>query len=290
MLKSMTGYGKSVFENKGRIVTIEIKSLNSKQCDISLKINSLYRELEQEIRSIITNKLSRGKIDIYVNIEFPENHSPYSINSALYYKYHDALTVLANDTRDKTRELLPVIMGMPDIMKQIRVEADENENARLLEAITEAVLMLDAFRVTEGLAMFNDLTAQNNKILSLLEAVEPFEKQRSDTIRTRLQTSLQNAGADISIDKNRFEHELLYYLEKMDFSEEKTRLRQHCRFFTDTLADSGENGKKLSFIVQEMGREINTLGSKANDFDIQKIVVDMKDTLEKIKEQLANIL
>ena len=286
----MTGYGKSSFESKGKKINIEIKSVNSKQCDLSIKSAQQFKEVEAELRNLISQKLERGKIEVYINVEYPENFSQYTINKALYKKYFNELTALAKDTQDKTIDFLPAILRLPDVLKQEKEEANAGEINLLLETMNNAVDMLDKFRINEGNNLLNDFEKRIEILLSLIPAIEKFEKRRIENIKTKLYSSLLSVEAEHKIDKNRFEQELIYYIEKIDFTEEKIRLKQHCDFFLETLNEGVSNGKKLSFIAQEISREINTLGSKANDFDIQKIVVEMKDEQEKIKEQLANIL
>jgi len=286
----MTGYGKSSYETAGKKVTVDIKTLNSKQFDLNIRVPFLYRDVEPDIRNLLLQKIERGKTDVYITIDYPENYTSQSLNKSLYYKYYDELTDLIKETQDKTRELLPVIMKLPDIMKQAREEPDQKEKELLLNAINEAVQMLDVFRLNEGHTLATDLKNRQQLIEQLLSQIEPYETQRTENLKNKLYTSLLTAEAENKIDKNRFEQELIYYLEKLDITEEKIRLKKHCGYFSETLMERISNGKKLSFIAQEMGREINTLGAKANDFEIQKIVVQMKDELEKIKEQLMNIL
>ena len=286
----MTGYGKSSFETKGKIVTVEIKSLNSKQCDLFIKSPSMYREAELDIRNIVTQKLERGKIEVFINVEYPENYSALSINKAMFYKYYDELTLLANDTKDKTREFLPVIMKLPDIMKQAKAEVDNNEIKSLLDIVEKAIYAIDEYRINEGKAMLADFENRIKSIMACIPEIEKREQQRLDAIKSKIFSKLLQVETELNIDKNRFEQELLYYIEKIDFTEEKVRLKQHCDFFLETIMEETANGKKLLFIVQEIGREVNTLGSKANNFDIQKIVVEMKDEMEKIKEQMLNVL
>lgn len=286
----MTGYGKSSFNSQGKKVSIEIKSLNSKQCDLSVKSPQQYKEVELELRNLISQKLERGKIEVYINVEYPENFSQFSINRTMYKKYYEDIASLAQETQDETKAFLSTIMRLPDVLKQDKEEADKEEIHLLVKAVSSATDMLDKHRINEGNALTKDFIKRIDILLTLIPEVEKFEKQRIENIKTKLNNSLLALGAENKTDKNRFEQELIYYLEKFDFTEEKTRLRQHCNYFSDTLKEDISNGKKLLFIAQEISREINTLGAKANDFDIQKIVVDMKDELEKIKEQLSNIL
>ena len=290
MITSITGYGKSSFSSQGKKVSIEIKSLNSKQCDLSIKSPQQYKEVEHDLRNHISQKLERGKIEVYINVEYPENFSQFSINTSMYKKYYEELSSLTQETHDETKDFLTTIMRLPDVLKQGKEETDNDEISLLINAFSTAVDMLDKHRINEGDALTIDFNKRINMLLSLIPAIEKFEKQRIENIKTKLNNSLLSLEAENKIDKNRFEQELIYYLEKFDFTEEKIRLSQHCNYFSDTLKEDISNGKKLSFIAQEISREINTLGSKANDFDIQKIVVDMKDELEKIKEQLSNIL
>ncbi|OQA01264.1 MAG: hypothetical protein BWY70_00438 [Bacteroidetes bacterium ADurb.Bin408] len=290
MIKSMTGYGKSSYEFKGKKVSVEIKALNSKQLDINIKAPFIYRDAEPEMRNILVQKLERGKADVYIIAHYPDNFASHTLNKSLYYKYHDELADLIKETQDKTRELLPVIMQLPDIMKQDREENGDAEKDLLLNALAEAADKLDACRANEGRMLFEDMEKRLALIEGMISYIEPFEIQRTENLKNKLRTSLLTADAECKIDKNRFEQEIIYYLEKMDFTEEKIRLKKHCGYFSETLRDVASNGKKLSFIAQEMGREINTLGAKANDFEIQKFVVQMKDELEKVKEQLMNIL
>ncbi len=295
MIASMTGYGKAEAALTGMKITVEIKSLNSKQTDISLKLPSFYRDKEPEIRNLLTRRLERGKIDLYIYTEITGDVTSVTINRQLALHYYRELKQLLSEMEGASgEEILPVIMKMPDVLKQGTEEISDADWVSVLDAIDKAVSEVLKFRSGEGKILEKDLRQRVNAILELLKSVEPFEKKRTEDIRERLIKEFENlSGSDkspIEIDANRFEQELIYWLEKLDVTEEKVRLEKHCIFFLETLSGEASQGKKLGFIAQEMGREINTLGSKANDAGIQKIVVLMKDELEKIKEQLSNIL
>lgn len=288
----MTGYGKSVAEIPGRKLTIEIKTLNSKQLDLNLKIPSYFREKELEVRNYLAQYLERGKIEFYIGTEVTGEMLSYSLNHDLAMKYYQELKSLKKEMRDDS-SLLPLVIKMPDVTQTTRDEMNEQEWKAIREGIASAVLQVDEYRVGEGKALEEDMLIRVQSILQLLDSIEPFEKTRMEDLRERLQKDFKNLSGDFNgsaPDQNRFEHELIYYLEKLDITEEKVRLLKHCQYFLETLNESVSQGKKLGFVTQEMGREINTIGSKASHAGIQKIVVQMKDELEKIKEQLGNIL
>jgi len=295
MIKSMTGYGKTSVEITGRKLTIEIKTLNSKQFDLSLKTPGYFREKELEVRNLLMQQLDRGKIDFYMTTEVTGEMMNYSINHDLVKKYYAEIKRLREELNESVREsLLPMVFKMPDVMQTSRDEMTDADWNVLLAGISTAISMVDTFRRHEGNILESDFRKRVEIILNLLQEIEPFEKNRLMEIRERMYRDFANlATADLNgsaPDKNRFEQEVIYYLEKLDFTEEKVRLRKHCAYFIETLDDPDSQGKKLGFITQEMGREINTLGSKAGDANIQRKVVQMKDELEKIKEQLGNIL
>jgi uncharacterized protein (TIGR00255 family) len=294
MIRSMTGYGKAVAEIRGRRLTLEIKTLNSKQNDLNLKLPAFLRERELELRTLLTQQLDRGKIDVFVTVEITPEALPASINKTLAMKYYRELKELLKEFReDCPGGLLPLVVRMPDVLQQEREDLADTEWGVLRAAFEEAIRQADAFRVQEGKVLENDMVARIGAILSYLDAVEPFEQQRTEKLRENIRKSFEKFGNGDTLakaDPNRFEQELIYYLEKLDFTEEKVRLRKHCEHFRETLGEEGHQGKKLGFITQEIGREINTLGSKANDAGIQRLVVQMKDELEKVKEQLLNIL
>ncbi|OIP00793.1 MAG: YicC family protein [Bacteroidetes bacterium CG2_30_33_31] len=292
MIKSMTGFGKAEFLNSEKRISVEIKSLNSKQADIGIRMPNIYNEKEIEIRSLITKELGRGKIYLQINVENLGNIPPVEINKALAIRYIDELKEIENlcGIGNKT-DYISVISRMPDIVKSKNDTLGEDEFKTLIDILKIAIKNADTFRIEEGDILYHDFKNRINIILNLLEDIIPYENDRITKIRERIESELNNFSDDISIDKNRFEQELIFYLEKLDVTEEKVRLKKHCEYFMQTIDnDDIEKGKLLAFISQEIGREINTLGSKANDSNIQKIVVQMKDELEKIKEQMLNIL
>ena len=287
----MTGFGKAECECQNRKIVIEIKSLNSKQLDINARIPNGYRSKEIEIRSLISVRLKRGKVDFSINVENVGEASGFTINKSLIEKYYSELKELDLGLEDKnSSDYLSVLMRMPEVLISERDEMSDEEWQLLKEAIVEAIDKVDEFRVEEGKSLETDIIKRIQNILELLIKVEPFEKLRIENLRKKIKKDLYEFVEKEDIDKNRFEQELVYYQDKLDITEEKVRLKKHCEYFIETLNEPASQGKKLSFISQEIGREINTLGSKANDANIQKIVVQMKDELEKIKEQLFNIL
>jgi len=291
MIKSMTGYGKSICELPSKRITIEIKSLNSKQLDVNTRIPNIYREKDLAMRNIISQKLLRGKIDMtfYVESMIPDKIP--QVNEEVIAAYHNQLKSVADKLNiGENTDFLRIIMPLPDTMKTPQAELAEEEWQAVSSALNEAIDHLDSFRIQEGESMQKDVTAKSTSIKNLLEEIAPFEKQRTEKIKNRIKENLTEFNNNTGVDENRFEQELIYYLEKLDISEEKVRLSNHIHYFHETMNEGDAVGKKLGFITQEMGREINTLGSKANDSDIQHIVVKMKDDLEKIKEQILNIL
>jgi uncharacterized protein (TIGR00255 family) len=291
MIKSMTGFGKATCELPSKRIIIEIKSLNSKQLDINTRLPNLYREKDLAIRNEIGQKLQRGKIDVtfYLESMMPDKIS--QVNEEVISEYHEQLKHVAEKLgiSDNT-DFLRIIMPLPDTMKAAQPELDEEEWKVVKEGLITAIEQLDDFRKQEGESMLQDVKQHSRDIRRLLEQITPFEKQRTEKIKVRIRESLDELALNGNVDENRFEQELIYYIEKLDISEEKVRLKNHIDYFEQTLEDEGPVGKKLGFISQEMGREINTLGSKASDSEIQRLVVNMKDDLEKIKEQILNIL
>ncbi|HNW75747.1 MAG TPA: YicC family protein [Bacteroidales bacterium] len=294
MIRSMTGYGKAVAEIPGRKITIEIKSLNSKQTDLNIKIPSFLRDKEFEIRSIASQVLQRGKADIYISAELSSEARPFTINRALAMKYYEELRQLQNELQEDCPEgLLPTILKMPDVLQTEKDDLAETSWGVIRAAVENALHQTDSFRSQEGKVLEDDIKKRINLILGYLSSVEPFEKRRMETLRGNLLKAFEkyNQGDNgVKADPNRFEQELIFYLEKLDFTEEKVRLKKHCDNFLEVMNEETAQGKKLGFIAQEIGREVNTLGSKANDAEIQMLVVQMKDELEKVKEQLMNIL
>ncbi|MDP4291858.1 MAG: YicC/YloC family endoribonuclease [Bacteroidota bacterium] len=289
MIKSMTGFGKAIVELPGKKITVEVKSLNSKQLDASIKIPSTYKDKELEIRTEITKILERGKIDFYLTVEISGDQSNYAINKPLVLHYYKELKSLSEEVGENA-ELLPSILKMPDVLKTVREDIDEEEWRHVQVAIADALHQADRFRIEEGALLSKDFEHRIELIRKYMNDVTPFEKARVPIIRERLMHDISELADSSKFDPNRFEQELIYYIEKLDITEEKVRLAKHIDYFLNTLNEAGSQGKKLAFITQELGREINTMGSKANDADIQKLVVQMKDELEKIKEQLMNIL
>lgn len=291
MIKSMTGYGKAVAETPQKKITIEIKSLNSKQLDLNTKLPWLYKEKEPEIRNIISQKLDRGKIDFSIYCDMLDDEVATVINKAAVRNYYTQFREIAADLKiDLDDQIFSAIMKLPDTLKTEKPEISEEEWAIVRNQIIESVTMLDMYRIEEGLSIMNDLNKCIGKILSFLENIAAFEAGRITKIREKLNSLLEESIGSEKVDKNRFEQEIIFYLEKYDINEEKVRLKTHCDYFTETVNTPAPNGKILNFIAQEMGREINTIGSKANDASIQKLVVMMKDELEKIKEQTLNVL
>jgi uncharacterized protein (TIGR00255 family) len=291
MIKSMTGYGKAIAETPQRKITIEIKSLNSKQLDLNTKVPWLFKEKEPEIRNIISQKLDRGKIDFSIYFDMIDDESVTVINKAAVRNYYNQFQEIATELKiDLDDQIFSAIMKLPDTMKTEKPELPENEWELVRAQIYESVSMLDLYRAEEGNSIMLDMKKCIGKILGFLETAGTFEEARITRIREKLNALLEEHVGSENVDKNRFEQELIFYLEKYDINEEKVRLRTHCDYFIETMNSPAPNGKLLNFISQEIGREINTIGSKANDASIQKQVVMMKDELEKIKEQTLNVL
>lgn len=291
MLKSMTGYGKSVAEIPGKKITIEIKSLNSKSLDLNIRLPWLYKEKESEIRNIISQLLDRGKIDLTITFDMLDNEIIPAINKNIVKNYFIQLKEIASELGiDNNEQLLPAIIRLPDALKTEKIELPESEWLLVSEKITESAMELDKYRAEEGKSLEKDILKSLNSILMLLEDIEKFESDRIPKIREKLKKLLLEYVGSENVDKNRYEQELIYYLEKLDINEEKVRLKKHCEYLQEKISSPPPNGKILGFISQEIGREINTIGSKAYDAAIQKIVVMMKDELEKIKELSLNVL
>ncbi len=290
MIQSMTGYGSSELIQNGKAIKVEIRSLNSKFLDLNLRLPFSIKDKEMEVRNLISERLHRGKVDVSVTIEngIAEKDTP--LNLDLVVKYYQALKLLGNQLGADTTNLLTVVMLMPEIRAAKPHELSEEEWLPILNLLQLSVSDLSDFRKKEGVGLEQIFKENISLILSLLKESETFETDRMETIKSRLRNHLLELVSSEEYDRNRFEQELIYYLERMDFTEEKVRLRSHCEYFLKVALESDSNGRKLNFITQEMGREINTLGSKANHAEIQKLVVQMKDELEKIKEQLLNVL
>jgi uncharacterized protein (TIGR00255 family) len=291
MIKSMTGYGKAIAETLQKKITIEIKSLNSKQLDLSTKLPWLYKEKEPEIRNLISQKLDRGKIDFNIYADILEGEIATVINKSAVRNYYNQFKEIAGELNiNLDDQIFTAIMKLPDTLKTEKAEMDEAEWDIVRNKIIESIDMLDLYRIEEGNSIMTDLKKCIVKILSLLDTVGSYEAGRITKVREKLMALLSEHVGTENIDKNRFEQELIFYLEKYDINEEKVRLKTHCDYFIETVNTPAPNGKILNFIAQEIGREINTIGSKANDSSIQKLVVMMKDELEKIKEQTLNVL
>lgn len=291
MIKSMTGFGKHTVEVKNNVITIEIRTLNSKQLDLNLRSPINYKENELEARNLVSNLLQRGKIDVNINIEHKSAENAPAINTELAKHYYQELNSLSRKLGvDAPSNYLEMILKMPDVLATQQEEIDPEEWQLILDGLSAACKSVDNFRTQEGKLIEEEFITRIKVITDLLEKVAPFENERGAKVKERIQTNLNSLSLDNQPDQNRLEQEMIYYIEKLDISEEKSRLKKHCDYFVETLQDKDAQGKKLGFISQEIGREINTLGAKANDVNIQKIVVLMKDELEKIKEQLFNIL
>jgi uncharacterized protein (TIGR00255 family) len=291
MIKSMTGYGKSIAETPLKKITIEIKSLNSKQLDVNTKLPWQYREKEPEMKSIISQKLDRGKIDLSIFFDILDDENIPVINTSVVKKYFYQMKEISEELNlDLNEHILSTILRLPETLKTEKSELTEDEWELIKKQLLESINMLDLYRIEEGNALEKDLRNSLGRIISSLDSIEPFEEGRIKKVREKLLSILNENVNSENIDKDRFEQELIFYLEKFDINEEKVRLRKHCEYFIETLNTPPPNGKILNFISQEIGREINTIGSKANDASIQKLVVMMKDDLEKIKEQSLNVL
>ena len=290
MIQSMTGYGKSVVAYKGKKINVEVKSLNSKQLDLITRIAPLYREKEMEIRQMIAQQLLRGKVEFALWIEKDAATDAPPVNTALLESYYQQLKAFADEHQLVGIDWMQALVRMPDVMTKTEVEVLEDEEwLAARQAVCEAVQNLVDFRTQEGAALEKKFSEKIDNIESLLASIEPFEKSRVEKIRSRIVDGLKQIP-EAEYDKNRLEQELIYYIEKLDISEEKQRLANHLKYFRETMADQPGQGKKLGFIAQEMGREINTTGSKSNQAEMQNIVVKMKDELEQIKEQVLNAL
>ena len=286
----MTGYGKTVVAYKGKKINVEIKSLNSKQLDLTTRIAPLYREKEMEIRQMIAEQLQRGKVEFAVWIEKDASTEAAPVNTALMQNYLSQLQAFAEDRQLQNTDWMQILVRMPDVLTKTEVEVlDDDEWQAARQGVCEAIQHLVDFRMQEGAALQKKFAEKIDNIEQLLASIEPYEKARVEKIRARIVDGLKQIP-EAEYDKNRLEQELIYYIEKLDISEEKQRLANHLKYFRETMADAAGQGKKLGFIAQEMGREINTTGSKSNQAEMQNIVVMMKDELEQIKEQVLNAL
>lgn len=288
----MTGFGKATVEYNQKKVVIEVKSLNSKQLDINLRMPNLYREKEMDIRNLAKTYLERGKVDVSIYFDNSETDKTVALNRPVIEQYFRQMTEIANTLGIETdnNELLQTVMRFPDTLKQQTEELNEEEWMALKNGIEKALKALDAFRMQEGEVLIRDILHRIDLIKNFAAEVPQYEGRRIESVRQRLMEKMKEWEEIRNVDQNRMEQEIIYYLEKLDITEEKVRLNNHCKYFIETAEKEEAPGRKLGFISQEIGREINTMGSKANDHDIQKLVVRMKDELEKIKEQSLNIL
>lgn len=290
MVHSMTGYGKAVVELPNRKITIEIKSLNSKQFDLFTRIPLIYRDKEIGLRGKLAKILERGKVDLSFNLEHISKDVSSKIDYSVVKQYHTELTNMANELNiAPPNDWLTTILRLPDVMKQEIEEVDDEEWRLIEKAIDNATDSLISFRAQEGEMIKNILTEKIENIRNLLISIEPFENERVEKIKSRIYDNLAQLE-NVEHDNNRFEQEMIFYMERLDVNEEKSRLTNHLDYFIKTMDEDKSQGKKLGFITQEIGREINTLGSKSNHFEMQKIVVQMKDEMEQIKEQILNAL
>lgn len=295
MIKSMTGFGKAETALSNKKITVEIRTLNSKQLDLSVKLPSVYRPLEYDIRMLAGRRLQRGKADLLVSVESAAQRTAARIDGELFHIYYDQLLgICAREgivSRDDSRidnALIQSVLRLPEVVSSREESLDDDERAAVLRTVEEALDRLDDFRTQEGAILIADLLCRVDRIEAFKREVEPFEQARTEAIRTRIREALAQLRAEV--DGNRLEQEMIFYIEKLDITEEKVRLTNHCNYFREVASSEECAGRKLGFIAQEMGREINTMGSKANNSEIQILVVRMKDELEKIKEQVLNIL
>lgn len=290
MQKSMTGFGKSEVAINGKTITAEIRSLNSKQLDLGLKTPAAYRELENDIRSLVSKRVVRGKVDLLVSVVSTEVATASRIDKPLFAAYikqmNEALAYAGVEVNYEA--IIPVVMKMPNVIQADTADASEEEKKAVMAAVEGAIDKLDAFRKQEGAILIADLLRRVETIEQMRNEIIPFEAARTEAVRQRIREGIEKLG--VEVDNNRLEQEMIFYIEKLDITEEKVRLENHCKYFREVANNEEQAGRKLGFIAQEMGREINTTGSKANQHDIQKLVVKMKDELEKIKEQVLNIL
>ena len=288
MIQSMTGYGKSVLQLPTKKITIEIKSLNSKSLDLNVRIPSYYKEKELDVRKKLANELVRGKVDFSIFVEMTAGETSTIVNPGVVKNYIQQLKNMVETDSNNELELLKMAIQMPDALKTEREELDENEWNLINQTVDEAVKEIIQYRIDEAAALEDDFRQRIANIRTYLEEVKELDVERITNVKERLKKAIDDLK--VTVDENRFEQELIYYLEKLDINEEKVRLENHLNYFLQTLETEDSNGRKLGFIVQEMGREINTTGSKANFAPMQKAVIQMKNELEQIKEQILNIL
>ena len=286
----MTGYGKAEGVVESKKISVEVRSLNGKFLDCSLRVPGLYRQKEMLVRSKAAKEVVRGKVDISISYESLEGEQNFFINTELLKSYYQGLSEVSKDLNITEENVLGTLMKMPEVMRSEKQKLSEGEWSGIEKLIDAALVSFNSFRLAEGDVLKKEVEGRVNEIASLLVQVEPFETERIETIKTRIKKNIDEIVSKEGFDQNRFEQELIFYMERYDITEEKVRLKAHCEHFIKTMNEEEAQGKKLGFISQEIGREINTLGSKANHAEMQKIVVQMKDELEKIKEQALNIL
>ena len=291
MQKSMTGFGKAEVKLENKSIIAEIRSLNSKQLDLAVKMPSIYRSVEAEVRSLLAKQLVRGKVDLFVTVESNEVQSAAQIDKEQFRAYLSQVTeacALAG-VEPSYDQIVAAVLRMPNVVNANDVQTpSEAELQAVVQAVSEAAAHLDEFRSQEGEVLMEDLLRRVDKIWSYREQITPYEESRTAAVRERILDGIAKLG--VEVDNNRLEQEMIFYIEKLDITEERVRLMNHCKYFHEVASEEPQAGRKLGFIAQEMGREINTTGSKANDHEIQKLVVQMKDELEKIKEQVLNVL
>lgn len=291
MIYSMTGFGAADYKDDNITIKIEVKTLNSKHSDVKFKLSHNLQEKEMLLRNLVHDELKRGKIDVTIDIDLVGVDDSYQLNTELLESYFEKLKQIQDRNSGFQGDFVQAVLRIPSVIEEREIVLEENHFPLLEKTLQNALDRLMEFRKTEGASIDKDFRLRVERILELLKRIEPLEEIRKDQLRERFTEALKDFGQKMQVDKNRFEQELLYYLEKLDITEEKVRLQQHCLYFLELLEEKKmEKGKKLNFMIQELGREINTLGSKANFSEIQKIVVDMKNELEKIKEQIANVV
>lgn len=287
----MTGFGRAEAQTNGKQVVVELKSLNGKQFEMMTKLPPILRAYELDIRNLLNSQLYRGTVDLTITFKQDGAAKPMTVNTELAVFYYNSMKQIATQINVPEDNIMSTLMRMPEVVVAEQDMLPEDEWNVVKKAIEEATASLMVHRKTEGEALYKDLSARIKNIETLLENIAPHEAARKEKVRSRIDQSINEFVDKDKIDQNRFEQEMIYYLERMDFSEEKTRLKQHCQYFYETTSkDQAAKGKMLGFIMQEVGREINTLGAKANDATIQQIVINMKDELEKAKEQILNVL
>ncbi len=287
----MTGFGHSKTEINGKIIRVEIKSLNARTTEIRCKLPNSYRDREMDLRKKVIDKLQRGKLDLTITVDGFSDEENAFINADAFKKYYRELSALMQELNITEGDIMQSILRVPNVIGQHEELADDAEWALVEKTVEEALVSINKFRVDEGLVLRQDLVDRIKQIEAHLKSIEPYEAVRLDRIKDKLKKNMEEFALKQNVDQNRYEQEILYYIEKLDINEEKVRLSQHCVYFVEELDhEEDQKGRKLSFIAQEIGREINTIGAKAQDSDIQQFVVMMKDELEKLKEQLANIL